>query len=233
MDIDWNEILVASDYDRTLANEENNFVISPIVVQKVNEFSKKYKFVVVSGREKKFMDKLAVGLRPTAWILENGSLIFFDNKEFVLCEKSWFERDREKIIEILDNLKAKYSIGRVIIYIDGYGSKLDMLRDIEKYGRIEVNRNDAMILPKGVDKGVGVLKFKELTGFKGKIIAVGDSENDYALFRIADIKVAVANAIPQIKEIADIVTEKPNGLGVVEILDKILSGNFGKEVDIH
>jgi Predicted hydrolases of the HAD superfamily len=119
LDIDWNEILVASDYDRTLANEESNFVISPIVVQKINEFSKKYKFVVVSGREKKFMDKLAVGLRPTAWILENGSLIFFDNKEFVLCEKSWFERDREKIIEILDNLKAKYSIGRVIIYIDG------------------------------------------------------------------------------------------------------------------
>ncbi|WP_422398121.1 phosphoglycolate phosphatase [Sulfolobus tengchongensis] len=226
------DILVASDYDRTLANEENNFVISPSVVQKVNEFSKKYKFIVVTGREKRFIDKLAIGLKPTAWILENGTLILYNNKEFVLCDDNWFEKDRKKIIEILNQLEIKYSLGRVIIYLDGFGTKLDAIREIEKYGKIEVNRNDAMILPKGVDKGVGVMKFKQLIGFKGKIVALGDSENDYALFRIADIKVAVANAIPQVKEMADIVTEKPNGLGVIEILDKILSGQLRKEVNI-
>ncbi|MEM3939710.1 MAG: phosphoglycolate phosphatase [Saccharolobus sp.] len=225
MDISLSEILVASDYDRTLASEENNFIISPHVAKKINDFSKKYKLIVVTGREKKFIDKLAIGLNPTAWILENGALILYENKEIKLCGEDWIER-RKKITEILDKANVNYSLGKVIIYVNNYKDKLDKIKEIEEYGKIEINRNDAMILPKGVDKGTALLKFKELINFKGKIVAIGDSENDYTLFRVADIKVAVANAIPQIKEIADIVTTKPNGAGVLEILDQISSGNL-------
>jgi len=225
LDIGSNNILVASDYDRTLASEENNFIINEKVAKKINEFSKRFKFIVVTGREKKFIDRLAVGLNPTGWILENGALIIYNNKEYILCSSDWLDK-RERIVKILDQLKVRYSLGKVIIYVDNYGDKLANLKEITEYANIEISRKDVMILPKGIDKGVGLLKFKELIGFSGKIIAIGDSENDYSLFKVADIKIAVANAIPQIKEIADIVTVNPNGLGVIEILDKILSGQI-------
>lgn len=83
-----------------------------------------------------------------------------------------------------------------------------------------------MILPKDVDKGRGVLFIKNLLNFKGKVIAFGDSQNDIPLFRVADVKVAVSNALPEIKELADIVLDKPNGQGVIDFLSKILSGEI-------
>ncbi|AOL16969.1 phosphoglycolate phosphatase [Sulfolobus sp. A20] len=225
-----NDILVASDYDRTLASENNNFVIDSYVAEKVNEFSKKYKFVVVSGREKRFIDILAPNLSPTAWILENGALIFYGNKKYTLCDMEWNER-KEKITKILDRLSVKYSVGEVIIYVNNYVNRIRDLEEVEKYATLEINRNDIMILPKGIDKGTSLIKFKQLIKFNGKVVAIGDSENDYALFRVADIKVAVNNALPQVKQIADIITSKPNGLGVLEVLEKILNNelqNFSK-----
>jgi len=228
--ISLNDILVASDYDRTLASENNNFVIDRYVAEKVNEFSRKYKFVVVSGREKRFMDVLAPNLSPTAWILENGALIFYGNKKYTLCDVEWNER-KEKIIKILDRLNVKYSVGEVIIYVNNYINKIRDLQEVRKYATLEVNRNDIMILPKGIDKGTSLIKFKQLINFNGKVVAIGDSENDYALFRVADVKVAVNNALPQVKQIADIITSKPNGLGVLEVLEKILNNelqNFSK-----
>ncbi|MEM3681240.1 MAG: HAD hydrolase family protein, partial [Metallosphaera sp.] len=57
--------------------------------------------------------------------------------------------------------------------------------------------------------------------------------NDEALFRVADIKVAVRNALSSVKEQADFITEKEDGEGVAELLDLILSGNFSKRVNIN
>jgi hypothetical protein len=56
-----------------------------------------------------------------------------------------------------------------------------------------------------------------------EILAVGDSENDREFLKVAGVKVAVANAEPELKSIADYVTEKPYGDGVKEALKRFLS----------
>jgi hydroxymethylpyrimidine pyrophosphatase-like HAD family hydrolase len=52
---------------------------------------------------------------------------------------------------------------------------------------------------------------------------VGDAENDVPFLGRCGYAVAVANAIPAVKEIADLVTEHAEGLGVVELADRILA----------
>jgi len=62
--------------------------------------------------------------------------------------------------------------------------------------------------------------------FRGKVIAVGDGENDLSMFSVADFKVAVANAVPEVKREADLVLSREDGEGVVELLKMIRNGSI-------
>jgi hypothetical protein len=57
-------------------------------------------------------------------------------------------------------------------------------------------------------------------------VAVGDAENDHAFFSICECAVAVANALPAVKEKADIVTFADHGAGVVQLIDEMLGDDL-------
>ena len=62
-----------------------------------------------------------------------------------------------------------------------------------------------------------------------QILAVGDDIPDLALFEAAGVRVAVANAVSEIRAAADIVTSHPGGHGAVrEIADRILSARTAR-----
>ena len=76
----------------------------------------------------------------------------------------------------------------------------------------------------GVDKGSGLMKALDmLNADLEDTIALGDSETDVPLFRIVKNNIAVNNSIPELKEIAKIITTKNSGEGVLEGLDMISS----------
>lgn len=52
------------------------------------------------------------------------------------------------------------------------------------------------------------------------MLAFGDDENDYDILRNAGKGVAVDNAIPMIREIADDITESNNDDGVARYIEK-------------
>ncbi|BCU69270.1 phosphoglycolate phosphatase [Stygiolobus caldivivus] len=214
--------LFASDYDRTLADEKDNFVIKKEVAEFINNFSSRYPFFVVTGRERKFISKLAPALKPTGWVLENGAIIIYQGKVFTNAPNNWPEV-RKEVLEELDRTGIQYSVGEVIVYVNNVINPLNIN---VKGVKVEWNRNDAMILPDNVDKGSGVMFVKSLLNFSGKVVALGDSQNDLSLFKVADIKVAVGNALPEIKAIADIILDKPNGDGILEFLKGITSGRM-------
>ncbi|QIW25389.1 phosphoglycolate phosphatase [Sulfolobus sp. S-194] len=213
--------MVLSDFDRTLADEKNNFIIKQEVVEVVNKFSEKFPFFVVTGRERKYMNILAKGLFPTGWIIENGGIIILRDKEIKLVDEKWYEV-RKNLIKVLDKYGIKYSLGEVIVYVNSAIDYKDKLNKINE-AKIEWNRSDAMIMPKNVSKGDAVKILKSILSFDGVTIAIGDSQNDISLFSVADIKVAVANALPEIKAISDIVLDKDDGMGVMYFLEKILN----------
>lgn len=57
------------------------------------------------------------------------------------------------------------------------------------------------IMPKAATKASAVLELKRILGCD-KVICFGDAENDIPMFRIADEAYAMANAVPELKEIA-------------------------------
>ena len=80
------------------------------------------------------------------------------------------------------------------------------------------------ILPKGINKGAVLPKLSEILGvLPEKIIAVGDYYNDLEMIRAAGLGVAVANAVDEVKAVADYITvsnEEHAIARVIEELDK-------------
>lgn len=58
-------------------------------------------------------------------------------------------------------------------------------------------------------------------------IAIGDSWNDHEMLEAAGLGVAMGNAIPALKEIADYVTAGNNEDGVKQVIDKFVLGQEG------
>lgn len=81
------------------------------------------------------------------------------------------------------------------------------------------NRDQLMVLPAGTSKGTGLRAALDRIGVSPhNTIAVGDAENDLALLEVAEIAVAVANAVPSVRAHADLCLEHPDGRGVAELL---------------
>ena len=56
--------------------------------------------------------------------------------------------------------------------------------------------------------------------------AVGDAENDHAFLDLSEFSVAVANAVPALKEHADWVTGGANGAGVGELIEELVANDL-------
>ncbi|MFC3345809.1 HAD-IIB family hydrolase, partial [Paenibacillus abyssi] len=55
-----------------------------------------------------------------------------------------------------------------------------------------------------------------------QVIAIGDSWNDHEMLEVAGLGVAMGNAIPALKEIADFVTLSNNDEGVRHVIEKFV-----------
>lgn len=92
---------------------------------------------------------------------------------------------------------------------------------------IILNRSSLMILPNGMNKATGLeLALEQMKLPAENVVGIGDAENDAAFLELCGASVAVANAIPAIREAADFVTGRPCGEGVVEVINKVMSGKL-------
>lgn len=65
-----------------------------------------------------------------------------------------------------------------------------------------------MVLPSGINKATGLsAALTRLELSPHNVVAVGDAENDHAFLDVCECSVAVANALPMLKERADWVTQ--------------------------
>jgi hydroxymethylpyrimidine pyrophosphatase-like HAD family hydrolase len=117
------------------------------------------------------------------------------------------------------------STGRVIV-ATRVPHDLDVLAVIRELGlelQIIFNKGAVMVLPPGVNKASGLAAaLKELSLSPRHVVAVGDAENDHAFLAACGCGVAVANALPMLKEEADWVTDGARGDGVIELAERLL-----------
>jgi Predicted hydrolases of the HAD superfamily len=84
-----------------------------------------------------------------------------------------------------------------------------------------------MVLPTGVNKATGLTALLQEAGLSADdVVGVGDAENDHAFLGACGVGVAVANALPMLKERADFVTKGARGDGVAELIDMILANDL-------
>lgn len=81
---------------------------------------------------------------------------------------------------------------------------------------------------KEVDKGLGLKKLGEYLGIKREeIIACGDAGNDISMVKYAGLGVAMENAIPEVKEVANFITTSNDEDGIAKVIEKfILNGSI-------
>lgn len=86
------------------------------------------------------------------------------------------------------------------------------------------NNQLVQMMPLRASKEQAVAKLCEIYGAEAdSVIVFGDDHNDIGLFRSFGYSVAMGNAIPELKEIADEITESNDRDGVAVLLEKMLA----------
>ncbi len=155
-------------------------------------------------------------------ICENGGVVRFeyDGDDIVLG-------DKEKCLKAVEILRRHFDVE--LLDNDYRKSEVCLRRTFPIDEARKILPSDVRIIDSGfayhitdrnVSKGKALKFIAERLGIDLKdVVAIGDSENDIDMFEVAGIGVAVANADVRLKMVADIVTSKPNGDGVVEALE--------------
>lgn len=128
---------------------------------------------------------------------------------------------------------APVHAGRVIVgsWEPHQAAVLDVIRERGLELQVIFNKGAVMVLPSGTNKATGLEAALDELGLSAhNVVAVGDAENDHAFMSAAECAVAVANALPVIKDYADWVTEGDHGAGVVELIDRLLASDL-RELD--
>ncbi len=211
---------LALDYDGTIA--ENGQVRATTAAALRRARTSGRKLLLVTGRLLSDLRRVCPGLDEMfdAVVAENGALVYFPD---------WREmRTLGAIPEpaLLDNLRRRgvcFELGTSIIATQA-GSAEAALAAIRETGverTLVFNKGSLMLLPAGVTKGTGLAW--ALAAFNlspHNLIGIGDAENDHSLLAMCEGAVAVADAVPALRERADYVTRGGAGAGVVELIDE-------------
>jgi hydroxymethylpyrimidine pyrophosphatase-like HAD family hydrolase len=104
---------------------------------------------------------------------------------------------------------------------------LETIRDLGLGHHVVFNRESVMVLPPGVDKGTGLkAALLDLRLSPHNVVGIGDSENDHALFQACGYTVAVSNAVPMLRAIADRVTRGADGVGAAELMAELIADDL-------
>jgi len=217
---------LATDYDGTLAEEGSVSEATMGALRRAKAAG--IRLVLVTGRE---LDELltvfpGVDVFDTV-VAENGALLYTpqaDGQPAVVRllatapPKAFAEALRARGVGPL-------SSGRVIVatWEPHQHAVLDTIREMGLELEVIFNKGAVMVLPTGVNKASGLRSALLDFGLEAsEVIGIGDGENDHSLLNAAGLGVAVSNAVPALKERADLTTTKPRGQGVVEVLESMM-----------
>lgn len=115
---------------------------------------------------------------------------------------------------------------KITAMIHSNGSDLPLiLQELDRYPSFSTTHSPDCfeVTPMGVTKGNGLLTLCKIAGIdREDTVAFGDSTNDASALHAAGFAVAVENAVPELKEIADAVTLTNDHDGVAKFIDRMI-----------
>jgi len=221
-------ILLATDYDGTLAHDGEVDDSTLSALSRLRTSGRK--LVLVTGRHLPDLCKVFPHLDLfERVVVENGGVLYRPQArlETLLCDLP-----NQRLLDLLRRRNVPFSAGRTVIatWRPHETAVLAAIRDLGLDLEVIFNKESIMVLPSGVNKQTGLqVALDELGVATQNVVAVGDAENDLPILRMAACGVAVANALPSVKEEADIVLEKPRGAGVTDLINFLISDDLAIE----
>jgi hydroxymethylpyrimidine pyrophosphatase-like HAD family hydrolase len=216
----------ACDYDGTIADGGR---CSPEIVQalaRVRDSGRKV--LLVTGRMLPDLRSVCADVDRMfdAVVAENGALLYFPETREA---RTIGGPPESALVEELRRRGVPFDLGSSIIattepYAD---AALTAIRDTGVERTLVFNKGALMLLPGGVTKGTGLDAALTILALSAhNMVGVGDAENDHAFLAMSECAVAVADAIPALRERADYVTRGPGSRGVIEFVDEHMANDL-------
>jgi len=216
-------LALATDYDGTLAWQGRVDPETMGALERVLASGRR--LILVTGRE--LGDLLRVFPRADLFervVAENGAVLYRPGSRE---KKVLAERPPERFISaLLEHRVAPLAVGDVIVATsrEQDARVVEVIAALHLPLQVIYNKDSVMVLPAGVTKATGLAAaLAEMELPAQSLVGIGDAENDVAFLEFCAFGVAVANALPVLKERADFVTEKEAGAGVTEFIDRLLA----------
>jgi phosphoglycolate phosphatase (TIGR01487 family) len=216
-------IALASDYDGTLAEDG---VVSESTLAALKRFkARKGSLILATGRVLSELTALFADLDVFDLVVaENGALLYWPRSGET---RTLSDPPPPAFVERLTEMGVgPISVGQCIVatWTPHEGKVIEAIKAMGLDLSIVFNKGAVMILPNGVNKASGLeAALTALSLSPSQTIAVGDAENDLGMLKLCGLGVAVANALPSVKQEADWVTSAPRGDGVAEMLDTLMT----------
>jgi hydroxymethylpyrimidine pyrophosphatase-like HAD family hydrolase len=215
-------VALASDYDGTLAKDG---VVAPETRNALERFRRSgRRLIMVTGRELADLESVFSRLDLFDCIVaENGAVLYWPGS----CEKQVLAKPPNALF--VDALKKRgvkpLSVGDSIVATIRPNENVanEIIHQLGLELEIVLNKGSVMVLPPNVNKVSGLSAVLAAWSLSAKsVVGVGDAENDEAFLRYCGLSAAVANALPTVKETANVTTKSSHGAGVVELIEMIL-----------
>jgi HAD superfamily hydrolase (TIGR01484 family) len=215
------------DYDGTIALK--GIVDEKTIASLEQVKSTGRRLVLATGRELEDLERVFPALQIFDRVVaENGAILYepANRERKILAEQppaEFVEALRQKGITPL-------SIGEVIVatWKPNETIVLEMIRRLGLELQVTFNKGAVMVLPSGVNKATGLnAAFAQLGISAHNAVGIGDAENDHTFLTLCECSVAVANALPALKDRVDFVTHGDHGDGVRELIGMLV------EDDLH
>jgi HAD superfamily hydrolase (TIGR01484 family) len=219
-------LALVTDYDGTLAHHG---VVAPETIEALERLKRSgRKLVMVTGRILSDLEKVFDGLELFDRVVaENGAVI---HDPATKQTRALGERPPSEFIEGLRARDvAPLDVGEVIVatWEPNEAAVLDEIKARGLELQVIFNKGAVMVLPAGVNKAAGMTAaLNELCLSSHNVVGIGDAENDHAFLYASEFAVAVANALPSLRELCDHVTKGDHGEGVRELIDEMIEDDL-------
>lgn len=218
-------LLLATDYDGTLAKD--GYVEERTIAALERLRASGRKLVLATGRHLPDLSNIFPRLNLfDRVVVENGGLLYrpATREEELLCKPP-----SERFLSLLRERKIPFVPARTVVasWQPHEEAVKAAIRDLGLDLQVTFNKGAVMVLPAGVDKATGLQAALEELGVSAhNVAAVGDAENDLSFLRMAECGAAVGNALPALKEQADIVLDASHGDGVIALIERIIADDL-------
>jgi hypothetical protein len=219
-------LALCTDYDGTIAHHG---VVDAATLDALERLAASgRRLVLVTGRELDDLQRVFPRMDLFERIVaENGALLYTPATRE---EKPLADAPSPSLVQALREREVEpLSVGRCIVatWEPHDTTVLHAIRDLGLELQVIFNKGAVMVLPSGINKATGLAAALDSMGLSPhNAVGVGDAENDHAFLALCECAVAVANALPSLKEQADIVTARDHGAGVAELIDEMLADDL-------